>query len=800
MSEGRRYRIIEVIGKGGFGTVYRAEMQGEGGFAKNVALKLLNAEASQIDEISSRLRDEARILGLIHHRAIVRVDGLTTLDGRWAVVMEYVDGVDLRHVLAAGPVPPGPAVEIVGEVAGALYVAHDKPTPDGQPLRLLHRDIKPSNIQITPAGEVKILDFGVARAEFQSREAHTQGMRFGTLRYLAPERLDGIDSAAGDIYALGVVLIECLTGKSFGKAIANRSAHQKRVEDALNRVWSQTRGVSQELVDVCEAMVAYDPNQRLTARDVERVCKELRAILQDDWLGDWAENVVPPLLEKRRAKTKGDKLCGSTITEATSGSSASGYWQKGPDTGVNGDRDIDVKGDTDDPSMIFAKGNTSGNLYRQDTEETAPPAPVPPAAAPYEPTPMPAPERPAAAAPIAVAASPIAQQPVYAPEPAGEYEEMTGTGSRGKTGLLVGVAGLGLVALLGLLVVGGGVAAWYTGALDGVLGSGGTSTGTVAEAPPPPPPPPADEIEAEEALEAPAEATPAATRASTRDTGSPAASTRSSGGSSSSTRSGSSSSGGSSSGARTSSYSGGGSSTRSSGGSVRPSGVSSNDAVDDGAADAAIAEGEEKAFDPEADEDLSLCSNLLNLELMSGMGKLRTEHITCLEKYISRADSLNDKDKASRVLIANAQASNNTSRWEMLVKRHLEEFDRSDPELAYGYAVSLSKKGVRGAQGAIRWSDVALENRAVWSGKTHISRVNTLYQIKALASLALYQQAAEKFANDPSQEASKAEETYRNQTKTYAREWFEYAKASGQDTTRAKSLCDESSGRTDFCE
>ncbi|NCG21399.1 MAG: protein kinase, partial [Rhodobacterales bacterium] len=135
-----------------------------------------------------RFRDEARILGLIRHRAVVGVDSLAELESGWAVVMEYVDGVDITSVVRYGLPPARVVVSIIEEVASALHAAWTTVSDvTGKPLRLVHRDIKPANVRLTAQGEVKVLDFGVARAEFESREANTQAMRFGSLRYMAPE-------------------------------------------------------------------------------------------------------------------------------------------------------------------------------------------------------------------------------------------------------------------------------------------------------------------------------------------------------------------------------------------------------------------------------------------------------------------------------------------------------------------------------------------------------------------------------------------------------------------------------------
>ena len=214
-SPGRRYKVHRPIGRGGFGTVYLADMLGDDGFVRAVALKVLNSNVNDTAEVARRFRDEARVLGLLRHRAIVHVDGLVYLGERQALVMEYIDGADLGRIMKLGPIAPGPAVEIVGEVANALDVAVHTSGPDGRPLGLLHRDVKPSNVRITPAGEVKVLDFGLATVDDEDRmHLTTPGAMLGTVAYMAPEQMEGarqVDHRA-DIYSLGAVLIESVGG------------------------------------------------------------------------------------------------------------------------------------------------------------------------------------------------------------------------------------------------------------------------------------------------------------------------------------------------------------------------------------------------------------------------------------------------------------------------------------------------------------------------------------------------------------------------------------------------------------
>ena len=145
----RSYQIEHALGRGGYGTVYQARYLGDGGFEKLVAVKVLNENVNNPEELGQRLRDEARILGLVRHRAIVNVDRLIHLDGRWAVVMELVDGVDLRDLLLAHQrLPVAPILEMIAELAGALHAAYFATGPDGRMLALQHREMCRSPGQI----------------------------------------------------------------------------------------------------------------------------------------------------------------------------------------------------------------------------------------------------------------------------------------------------------------------------------------------------------------------------------------------------------------------------------------------------------------------------------------------------------------------------------------------------------------------------------------------------------------------------------------------------------------------------
>jgi hypothetical protein len=194
------------------------------------------------------------------------------------------------------------------------------------------------------------------------------------------------------------------------------------------------------------------------------------------------------------------------------------------------------------------------------------------------------------------------------------------------------------------------------------------------------------------------------------------------------------------------------------------------------------------------------CSNIKKLEPMAMLGKLTPEHQKCLEDSIAAAPKQTDKDKISRVLMANAWAANDKAGWEKLVKRHLDEIDRSDPDLCYKYAMHLARKGPGASDAVIKWSDVALENKTIWTGPTYTNRVNGLLKLRADAAQKAWAAAEEKYKADASDANRSARDNARNRTKVLAREWYEYAKETGKGADQAKQLCISAAGTEDYCE
>lgn len=199
---GGRYNIVERLGAGGMGVVYRAE---DSWLGRTVSIKVLRPELAADAEFLRRFRREAKAAACLSHPNIVSLFDVGQDGDLHYLVMEYVPGHTLEERLDQGPLPPGEAVRVAGLVAAALEHAHSHD--------VIHRDIKPQNILLAPGGQVKVADFGIARAGVATTVTHP-GAIVGSVHYLAPEQVQGAPGdQQADVYALGVVLYRMLTGR-----------------------------------------------------------------------------------------------------------------------------------------------------------------------------------------------------------------------------------------------------------------------------------------------------------------------------------------------------------------------------------------------------------------------------------------------------------------------------------------------------------------------------------------------------------------------------------------------------------
>jgi len=194
------------------------------------------------------------------------------------------------------------------------------------------------------------------------------------------------------------------------------------------------------------------------------------------------------------------------------------------------------------------------------------------------------------------------------------------------------------------------------------------------------------------------------------------------------------------------------------------------------------------------------CGNLLELEPLALSGMLSDAQIRCLEDRLKESERQTAKNKLSVVLMNDAWIKGDEHRWEGITRRHLEEIDRSNPDMCYKFAYILSKMGPDKMDEAMKWADVALDNRSRWEGDTHVKRVYALYKIKTIAAQRKWEWLEQKYTKDPSEELLDEKDEARNLTKTMAREWLEYARQAGQDETVPYNLCVSSSGTSDYCE
>jgi serine/threonine protein kinase len=217
-----KFQLLKKLAAGGMGQVFLARADGAQGFEKMLVIKRILPHLVEDEEFIQMFFDEARVTARLNHPNIVQIFELGEVGGSHYLAMEYVAGEDLRRMereaLSRGkPLPLGAACRIVSDAAAGLDYAHNARDAQGQPLGIIHRDVSPQNILVGFDGGVKLIDFGVARAAGRASQTAT-GILKGKYAYMSPEQVDGQDiDHRSDIFALGVVFWEVLTGKRLFK-------------------------------------------------------------------------------------------------------------------------------------------------------------------------------------------------------------------------------------------------------------------------------------------------------------------------------------------------------------------------------------------------------------------------------------------------------------------------------------------------------------------------------------------------------------------------------------------------------
>ena len=469
----QRYRVVEKLESGGMAEVFLAESEGLQGFRKQVAIKRVLPHLSEKKKFISMFLDEARLSAQLSHSNCVQVFDIGVGDNAYFIVMEYVDGANLKAVAEmmkkvgqAFPIPV--AVYLAIEICKGLAYAHELKDPSTQqPMNIVHRDMSPPNVLLTKFGEVKIVDFGLAKANSQLEKSEP-GIIKGKFSYLSPEAAMGQDvDPRTDIFAVGIILWELLAGQRLFLGETDFQTVKKVQQAQVPPISSINRAVTPELERIIAKALARDPAQRyVTARDLAR---ELTVFLfkqaQPVSAFDVAQLVIVAM--KDRAKKKPiqgsiiDKLIEEALLEFTSlgengqnadgsASSADASQATAP---LNLGEFVDPKGWLDEMGLDLAKPQTgdalvpanitAGNLSALEEDELAgKKLPLPPTSAPGSaPQPM-------------IARPPTPPGPISSPGPSSAAAQLRAPEKRG-SGTIIGilvlvlaVAGVGLAYAL----------------------------------------------------------------------------------------------------------------------------------------------------------------------------------------------------------------------------------------------------------------------------------------------------------------------------------------------------------------
>ena len=276
---GSKYLLEEKIGTGGMADVYRARLLGSEGFEKPVVLKKLQEEAATDPEITANFINEARLAALLQHENIVQVYDFGETQGSFYIAMEYLAGWDLATVLRKGTargehLPTPCSLYILSRICEAMDYAHSLQDLDGKSLNIIHRDLSPQNIFLTRDGKVKIIDFGIARAELSDNQTKI-GLVKGKVSYMSPEQLSGTDiDRRSDLFTIGILMYEMLSGRRMYSGDM-ATLIRKCMEVDFVPFQEVCSGLEPSLYPIVEKVLSKDRELRYQS------CGELQSVLEE---------------------------------------------------------------------------------------------------------------------------------------------------------------------------------------------------------------------------------------------------------------------------------------------------------------------------------------------------------------------------------------------------------------------------------------------------------------------------------------------------------------------------------------
>jgi eukaryotic-like serine/threonine-protein kinase len=261
-----KYRVLAQIGQGGTADVSLAVARGPSGFTKLVVLKSMKSSYAEQPELARMFLDEARLAARLNHPNIVQTHEVFEFEGLPVIVMEYLEGQPLSSVIrrsrSNGTFPLTMQLKVLSEALSGLYYSHELQDFDGNPLRLVHRDISPQNVFVTFDGQVKVLDFGIAKLG-SSRNQTATGVIKGKLHYMPPEQIAGeaLDCRA-DLYAIGVMLWEAVANRPMWRDEHDGTIMNRVINGELPKLRDFAPDLDADLERLVDKLLSTNPDDR----------------------------------------------------------------------------------------------------------------------------------------------------------------------------------------------------------------------------------------------------------------------------------------------------------------------------------------------------------------------------------------------------------------------------------------------------------------------------------------------------------------------------------------------------------